>query len=68
MNIDAMRQRLAALKASQTQLTKAIEQAQANLQATGGAIQECEHWLAQLTGSAEPPRPELVKPAKKKGA
>ena len=40
--------RLAELRRAVGQQRDAIAQAQANLHATEGAAQECEHWLAAL--------------------
>jgi hypothetical protein len=41
-------QRLAELKNGKQQTAMQIEQMKANLIATDGAIQDCEHWLKEL--------------------
>lgn len=54
MNADALQQRLEVLREQQMRAAKVAEQAMANLQAFGGAIQECEFWLAQIKAAGKP--------------
>jgi hypothetical protein len=44
----AVEARLAALRADEQRLQVAIAQQNATLQATHGAIQDCEFWLQQI--------------------
>ncbi len=55
MDLEKLKARLSQLRAEQRQLAEIItamqadlQQRQANFQAYGGAIQECEHWIVQL--------------------
>lgn len=45
---EVIEQRLAELKNGRQQTVQQIEQLTANLNATEGAIQDCEHWLKTL--------------------
>lgn len=70
MNKEYFQQRLQALQHSMSMQEKAVTQAQANLNAFSGAIQECQFHLNQVTGleqsveQAEKELSELKKPKK----
>ncbi len=66
MTRELLHKRLEWLKTQQLQAAKVAEQAMANLQAFGGAIQECEHWLSQIEAAES--APQLVERARKQEA
>ncbi len=48
MTEEEIKKRKAELEAARDQIAANIKQLQANYQATVGAIQDCEFWLAEL--------------------
>ena len=53
MDLKSLNERLADLQQGAENLNMTLERTKANLQATLGAIQECQYWINQLTVPTE---------------